>query len=688
MAKYFDKAEIFAWMPLIGFDKDEEDKGVGRLLKRMDFTPHAVSVFAFHGDIVHHHDGVDKLRDLPPDNCGYYANPYNEERRRQNWTNQDLKTLVDNLTKHGIETYLGIMSVYLDNIYHNEWLDDHPELKTFYRTSKGSLNALKRFNDGTYYEDFFADKLCQTLLDYGFDGLHITDNFCPLWGTCATRDFSLDMIEQFIDHSGVKVPYEIMKLTEESLENLNLRGEWIWTNARCEWVEFYTWRWEKFWKKICDRLHAIGKKVFVIGTYCTDPFATIYSKGVDLKKIANAGIDYLMPNAAASASCMRHSNRPWLYYEHSTMCALTDVFATSSKKLHMLGVKDASEEWDMLHHAPTLLERDIYYMPSFHRQKKEGMKRSLDGFIVCLADGIYEDEWKWLRERCEVGFNEAPKSYITPSLVWSDYSNYALLPEYSKTRRYTPHKFMTELDWAGANIGSVIRTEDISENSKNLFVPNFDLLSEDEKKLIAEYKGGAVIATASAEGDFKPESYGIVPDIYFEDHDTPFKNMAFAYNMEIKNKNAILSLVCEDDDTPVLDDPFNANDDINTIYQQIPFQKVSIGFRKALARLVSECHSMYFEATHPIISMEMPDGAIRMYAINDDRLRYGLCDITIKNHDIEKVNVISKFPLLPVKFSDAKRFGFGTQDYPGGQHTFRLLIPHGGISIVDVYLKN
>ena len=98
-------------------------------------------------------------------------------------------------------------------------------------------------------------------------------------------------------------------------------------------------------------------------------------------------------------------------------------------------------------------------------------------------------------------------------------------------------------------------------------------------------------------------------------------------------------------------------------------------------------HDQLFEASNPVVAMEMPDGAIRMYVINDDRLRYALSTVTIKNHDIEKVNVISKFPLLPVKFSDAKRFSFGTQDYPGGQHTFRVIVPQGGVSIVDVYLK-
>lgn len=688
MKKYFDKAEIFTWTPLIGFDKDKRDKGVKKFIKRMGFTPHGISVFAFSPDIVNHHDGVDKVRVLPPDNCAYHANPYNEERRRQEWTNKDVKILVDNLKKRGVETFLGIMGAESGNRHHTEWISQHPEIRTHFRHSKWGFNVLKRFEDGTYYEDFFADKACEALVDYGFDGIHVTDAFCPNCGSRAEGDFSYDMLEQFVNYSGMEIPEEILNIKDESFESINRRGDWIWANIRQEWLEFYTWRWEQFWKKVCDRLHAIGKKVFVIGTYCTDPFATHYATGVDLRRIVDAGVDMLMPNAAANASCMRHSYRPWVYYEHATMCALTDAFVTGGKKFHMLGVKDVSEEWDMLHHAPNLLERDMNYMASFHRQTENGFKRSLDGFIICLADGIYEQEWEWLRDRFDTAFNPAPQKYITPSLVWSDHAHYALIPEYIKTRRYTPHKFMAELDWKGANIGSVVRTEDINSESGNLFVPNFDMLSDEEKIKLSEYKGGAVIATASAMGDFKPENYGITPDIYFEDHDTPFVNMAFAYNIEIADKQAILDIVSEDDDTPVLDDPFNAEDKINTIYQLIPFQKVSIGFRKALAKMVALTTDNLFEASHPTIAMEMPDGAVRMYVMNDDRLGYAASTITIKHHDIEKVNVISKFPLLPVKFSDTKEFSITAQDYPGDKHTFRVLVTQGGVSIVDVYLKN
>jgi hypothetical protein len=118
----------------------------------------------------------------------------------------------------------------------------------------------------------------------------------------------------------------------------------------------------------------------------------------------------------------------------------------------------------------------------------------------------------------------------------------------------------------------------------------------------------------------------------------------------------------------------------------MPYQKVSKGFVKALAKLVNLAHADILESTHPVIPVKMDDGRIRVYAFNDDLLHYAKAVITF-NGKIDKVKNISKFPLLPVKFSDQKQFTYTTQDYPDGQKTFRLLIPQGGVSIVDIYYK-
>ena len=87
------------WMPLIGFDRDKEDKGVGEYLKSTGFVPKTMSVFLFHSDIFNQHEGMDKEFTLHPDNCSYYGSPRNEFRERQPWTNYDLRTLGKNLAE-------------------------------------------------------------------------------------------------------------------------------------------------------------------------------------------------------------------------------------------------------------------------------------------------------------------------------------------------------------------------------------------------------------------------------------------------------------------------------------------------------------------------------------------------------------------------------------------------------------
>ena len=98
-----------------------------------------------------------------------------------------------------------------------------------------------------------------------------------------------------------------------------------------------------------------------------------------------------------------------------------------------------------------------------------------------------------------VFFFFSPKKVLLPTVVWSDAAFYNTLPDFIQTRRWTLHKFMVELAKSGTQTGAMVRMEHLSERCGDLFVPNFDLLSEEEKQTIAAYKGGAVICTASAE---------------------------------------------------------------------------------------------------------------------------------------------------------------------------------------------
>ena len=121
--------EIHIWCALIGFDREAEDLGVGAFLARCgEVRPTALSLFLFHPDIVLQHEGMAAERVLPPDNCSYYGSPRNDERERQPWTNHDLRRLIGELHRHGVQAYLSIMGIGVRNRFHHEWIYDHPEV--------------------------------------------------------------------------------------------------------------------------------------------------------------------------------------------------------------------------------------------------------------------------------------------------------------------------------------------------------------------------------------------------------------------------------------------------------------------------------------------------------------------------------------------------------------------------------
>ena len=138
------KNKHFVWMPLIGFDNEKKDKGVSEFINNAGFIPSGVSVFLFHPDIVNEHTDMTDEFVLHPDNCSYYGITRNEFRERQNWTNYDLRILAENLADNGIEAYLGIMGVYLEDTRHKEWQSNHRELLSIGVNGKMNLNPLKK----------------------------------------------------------------------------------------------------------------------------------------------------------------------------------------------------------------------------------------------------------------------------------------------------------------------------------------------------------------------------------------------------------------------------------------------------------------------------------------------------------------------------------------------------------------
>jgi len=686
MSDKYGKTEIQVWTPLIGFEKTDADKGARRMLDKMPFVPDAISAFAYHMDIILQHSGMDEEKILPPDMCSYYASERNGFRERQEWSNYDLRELIKNLNSAGTEVYLNVMANRHDNRYHNEWIYEHPEIIYDVKDDKGAFNVFRRFKDGSFFEDFFIDKLCETLTDYGFAGFLPTDLFCPMSWRINRGDYSGDMIEQFAEYTKTELPLDIKEnLGDDCNENKARRGDWLWDEHRQEWIEFYAWRWGVFWKKLCDRVHAIGKKVMSLGVYCTDPFENYYCMGIDLKILAESGIDGFVPNVVPTGMRLQHPDWRDPYFNYMYMLPLISAFVPDEKLITMLGVRDDTEEWDLIHHAQCSLERDIYFMTGFMRKDKNDYKRCTDGFLVCLGDSLREEDWEWLRRHFDDGLYEDAEKSETPTVIWSDKGFYNLLPEYIKTKRWTTHKYMYELGRRGSLMGAVARIENLDSVSGILFVPNFDLLSDDEKKLIASYDRGSVVCTAMK--GFKPEDFGIDSDICFSDNFSSYSAMAFAFNTQISDdtRAEIEKLLSEDDGQKDLQVDEVGEYECTILCETLKFTKVSEGFANAVALLSRNTGTEEFTSNFPINVMKLKNGKYRISLLNPSYVSYGYAVISGRK-PIKSVKSVSAYPVLPVKLlnSPTQRVSFAQTVSDGTQCHFRAKITPGGMDIFEV----
>lgn len=673
---------VHIWMQMLGFDREDPDRGVARFLEKTGFVPDSICGLLFHSDFVNLHRGMEEEYVLFPDNCAYHGIPRNRERARQDWTNYDLRELVANLNAKGVKFYVGIMGSYLNDMYHHEWLTDHPEVRRNRRDKVGGVMCLKRMADGSYYEDFFAKKLVQTLADYDMAGVHLADSFCPSSQLYMT-DYSTDMTQQFMMHTGITLDDEMMQtLGNDDVKTINLRADYLWENYREEWIRFYEWRWEQFFKKVCDAVHKAGKEVWVLGMYCTDPFETRYLQGIDCKRIMEAGVDCITANILPTSVSLNAKGYPYYFHRMHMDLPLMRSHVGNRQVVSMVNVQDASEEWSVLEHRPVQLERDVYTMTSYQVKDGAQYKPAQDGLFLCLGDGIDPHGWQFLKSRMEVGLSTEASRVWSPMVLWSDHANDIFLGEYIRTRRTSAHKQSFEIFKAGVPFGGAVRTDALDGFNGVAFVPNFDLLTEQEQAALATAEF-AWVATMPA--DF---TYGDLP-VSFEFRDSfsdyPLKAVAHGIRVSEELAGKIQKLCAEDDGTAsTANDPDIA---MSALYGEVPFTKLTAGFVQALGELLKSAMYVNFPVTasQPMMALRMPNGKDRLFLYNPDEDHYDHVVVTCDT-DTKSVEIASHYPVLPPRFIQRQNtaFSFNYGKKADRTNQFQVKLAPGGVTIVDI----
>ena len=654
------KTEIscLLWVPLIGFDVRQSDRGAAEYLRRCPFKPEAIALFLFNADVVNLHSGGDENEKLPEDYCNYYGSPRNEIRERQVWTKKDLKILCRSLKSVGVQTYLSIMGAHFLKEDGQEtgfggyqpkqlFLEQHPEIIMRGIKFSGNAYVLKRFADGRYFQDHFAEKARETLLYYGMDGIHLSDGIFPPCIQVQNGDFSLDMIEQFMSWTHCVLP-PLLLTKRDDRPIMTERAAYIWKNLRREWINFISGRWEQFFVKLCGEVHSVGKKVMVNNAWTSEPFEALYRFGIDYKSLERAGVDTVCIEDQAVSI---YANDPTIseikMHEYLNTPMIMKAYAPNIRYAGINFAKDSTEEASIIAHLPTAFEREAFSV--LNKLYSDGKKtnRAVDSLFVCLADALTAEEWKKLGQIYEKAFMPEPVKSVSPVLVWSDAAETKMLNDYIETRRFTLHRMVCELAKRGGMLGGAVRIENLLETEGDVFVPNADLLNDDELKILAEYKKGAVMCTFLKSRKFQ------LPDeatLYFEDEEIgEEQRLCFA----VFGKSLRVAFTEKLGDAGYGKDIAGNAANFEDTYvwmEDIVFTKVSGGFLTKAAEVLHACvqNTVRYPFGEKITVHTNKDGSLRIYAENDDMLKYKQIPVEIVG-EIVRVENIMDFPVQPLK---------------------------------------
>lgn len=474
--KIMMKEELWIWTELLAFDNTSPDFGVQEYLKHIGKVPYGISILSGY-DLVLYHEPLEKETVMPPQICSRGGHLSNGIRDRQEWTNFQIKALVDELHTHGIKVLISVFAAPMNKFFGREFIYEHcPE---------NQYAFVGKLNDGRDAGEFFVQKMSETLSAYGFDGWHVADNIAAPWSILDSptdhviRDFAesrrdLDLPEFIFEDCSAP---ECDGKRKEKLHYLQKNHWEVWNNYMSD-------AWMTFWKKAISMVHASGGIVMVNSPNTKSIFGAMQYLNTDYRKLAELGMDYLLVETTSpGCSLIWHSRQ----YTHEFNAVLSEMTASMPgvRILMMPSVKDVVENYDALAHAPALYERDVHLQAAQHIMRNGALKRCADGVIVCLGDCIEKHQWEFLHRIYENAFRfEAERA---GEMVWLHDAELfdALHYEHHKYGVWSPAMQIKELrNRSSIDISAIAGIEELPHLDQPLIVPDFFLLPESKQKRI------------------------------------------------------------------------------------------------------------------------------------------------------------------------------------------------------------
>ncbi len=497
------RPSLIFWTELIAFDVEAADLGIPGYFARAGMVPGKVLLFLWSNDLIHSFDAaVGDAEFLRDDCCSYGGHLNGDIRMRQRWRRGDLKRLIALLQERGIEVYLSVMDQLMTDAQAKrnsldglppQWSDRHREV--CYVTNDGStienICPLKRLNDGSYYQDFFAAKLLEVLEHFHFDGYHGADGFIHLRLELFRGDFSDDMLGQFAEF----LREDGKKFT--SLSAMERAGA-IWQNYREEWIAFYVQRQTEFWQTVDAGLRRSGKKLVVNSIWTRDPLEARYRYGFDYRILETlTQLDGVVVESVSTVLELEgwgdQDTDP--VYKNIVAAWRIKALLPQVPLYFMNAVTDIEEQFFPVRHVPMRLESEILWENSgFIVEKAGSVAPVFHGITCCLACGLDEHEWEFLRYRWELALEQNAKveAVTSATVVFSPAALDRELASYCREYHFTSNSLHVALLAEGAAVAKVIPIDRLAEARGPLVVLHEAFFPDDERELLRNYRNGEI----------------------------------------------------------------------------------------------------------------------------------------------------------------------------------------------------
>lgn len=519
------------WIELIGFDNTSEDLGVSSFLSRLAEAPEGVSLLFSHIDFINTFEETEEEYALRPCDCSYSGHLYSTERTRQVWTNLQLKRLVSELHKKEVKVVFSIFNFTAytgddENRVFTEFAVEHPELyglNTDGKQHKSSIHILKKMKDGSFYEDYFLEKLRQVIDYYRFDGVQVADGISSSRPSIQNGDFSDDTVAQFcswLREKGTEAPTEL-SVTGDIPTAYKRRRKYIIENMLFDFLCFSRDRWQAFYDKLYNVIDPEKYVIFINSFWTRDPFEAFYRYGIDYRSAYRKGVYALMveENSATYPTFSVESRggfylplekSRYVHYEYYLMQMLLKAYVPGFKQIPLMPIGDTQEDWNAVHDASNELKRAIFRRNNSRVYSGGKWLPCAEAPFYCLSDGVAAHDWDKLAildSKQVLNDLKAPLGYALyyPDNIESE------VERYIKTKDYGVHKLACELLSGGAQISTVVTAKDVASYELPILALFPEYYSEDDINALTSSKAPTVlISRRKAYGDVLYEGQVVV----------------------------------------------------------------------------------------------------------------------------------------------------------------------------------